>query len=83
MMFLQPNKRQRLLTNPARLPLLTALEKKESITEVTYAAALMNFSEEAKQAMELLNEAMNSVWYIYDDDICRFEGFHHASAREN
>lgn len=39
----QPNKQQRLLTDPASLPQLTTREKKEEVLKPTDAAASMEF----------------------------------------
>lgn len=57
----QPNHRQRLLTYPARLPLLTVLEKKEHLLEMTDAADSINLSEKTKPVIEVVSEEMDSV----------------------
>lgn len=67
-------------TSPTRLPLLTASEKEENLLEMTNAAALMNMSEEAKRAMELLGEAMISVCFKYDANFRDLEELHKVSA---
>lgn len=63
-----PNKSQRLVTNPTMLPMLTATEKQFNVLDMADTTAAMDFSEEAKRAMEILRESMNTVCYIYDAD---------------
>lgn len=64
----QQNKRQSLLTNPTSVQLLTAPQKEENVLELNDSAALMDSSEQARQATHVLAEAMISACYIYDAD---------------
>lgn len=48
MTLLQPNKRQGLLTNPLRRPLLTATENEEELLEFNDVAASIDLSKDAK-----------------------------------
>lgn len=50
-MLSQPYMQQRSLTNNARIPLLTALEREEEILELTDAVCSLELSEKKKQAM--------------------------------
>lgn len=54
-----PDKQQCSLTNPARLPLTTAPEKKDDFVQMTNAASLTELSEEAKRSIEKSSKAMN------------------------
>lgn len=54
-----PNKRQCLLTNPSRLPLLNAPQNGEDTLDMTCVAALMNSLEEVMRATEVLGETKN------------------------
>lgn len=63
MKLLYPNKRQRLLRNPASLPLLTVPEKEKDVLEMTDAVASIDFSVEGRRVMVVLSEAMNPVCY--------------------
>lgn len=60
MTLFQSNKWQSLLTNSVRLLLLTVPEKEEDVMKVSDAAAPMDLSEAAKQAMKMLTGAENS-----------------------
>lgn len=60
----QPNKRHRLSMNPARVLLLTTLEKEEDGLKMPDEAASMDFSEAAREEMEVLFEAKNSDCFI-------------------
>lgn len=48
MVLLNPTDRQRLLTNPAKVPMLTPSRKEENLLMMADAGAFINFSEEAK-----------------------------------
>lgn len=64
----QPNKPQSLLTNPTTESLLFAAEREEDLLEMINAAASMDWSEEAKRAIDVIGEAMTLVCYTYDAD---------------
>lgn len=49
--------------------------------EMTNAAALIDLSEEAKRAIEVLSETMNLVCYIYYADFQDLEELHESGAR--
>lgn len=78
----QPNKRDRLLTSPAKLPLLTALEKENDVSEKTNLAAPASLLVESKRAKCVLSEVMNSVCYIYGVDFRDLEKLRMADAGE-
>lgn len=80
MMLSHPNKRQRLLTNLARLLFLTTLEKQANELEIFDAAVSINMFEETKQAMKILREAMNSICCIDVADLRDIEELHEAGA---
>lgn len=61
----QFNKRQGLLTNPARLLLPMVPEKEQYLLEMTSVAATMDLSAELKRAMEVLSEVTSSDCYVY------------------
>lgn len=60
----EPYKQQRLLTKPTGVAQSIALEKKEDLLDKTDAATSIGLSEEANRTMEVLSEAIISVWYI-------------------
>lgn len=68
--------------NLLRLLLLTASANDEGVLEMKNNTAPMDLSEEAKQAVEVLSEEMNSVHYIYDADFNDLEDLQDANARE-
>lgn len=64
----QPKKGSRSLTKNARVPQLSTSGEEKDMSEITDAAAFMDLSEKAKQALEVLIEAINSVCYMYDSN---------------
>lgn len=70
------------MTNSARRGLFTAQERQGDVSEKVDAAVSMEFSVEAKRAIEVLAEAMYSICYIYDDNYCALEYFHQAGTEE-
>lgn len=59
MTLLKPSKRQILLTNPARVLLLTAPDRQEDGLEMTETTASMDLSTETKGELEVLCEAID------------------------
>lgn len=47
-------------------------ERKEDVPQVVSPSVSMDLSGEAKQALEVLSEAMNSACYVYDAYFCDF-----------
>lgn len=64
MMLSPPNKRKRLLTSSARLPLLTTPVNEEDELEMTDAAALTDLLKEAKRVLEVLRE-VRTLFVVY------------------
>lgn len=57
-------------------------KKEEDVLKTADIAASMDLSEDAKQAMEVLDEPMNSVYYMYDADFCDIAELHEAGGEE-
>lgn len=72
-----------MLKNFVGMTLLTALEQKEDALEMTVAEVSTDFSEEVKRVLKMLSKAMNSVWYLYDINLCDLEELHEAVAEED
>lgn len=81
MTLLQSNTQNFLLKSPAKVQLLTALEKVKDQLGMTSAAASMDMSKEAKGTMEVLSEALILVCYIYDEDLHDIVELHKTGAR--
>lgn len=62
--------------------MLTATEKEEDLLKMADTAALMDWLGEEKRSLEVLNEAMNSVYYLCDADFSGPEELDEARTRE-
>lgn len=51
--------------------------------EMSDAATTMDWSKEAKRAMQLLSDEINSVSFIYDADLRHLEELHSSGAGED
>lgn len=79
----QPKRRRPLLVSSAKLPLLTAREKKEKVLEMIDAVALMDLLEEVNRAIAVLSEAMKSACHIYYTDYGDLEELQVAGTGEH
>lgn len=64
----QPIKPQRVLSNLARLPLLTVPDKQEEVLEMTGAEALIDFSEMTEAG---IGEKLAETWTSYRETLHR------------
>lgn len=80
--LLQRSQRQRSLTNPAAVLVLTILEKEDKVLEMTNAAALRNSTEEANPGAEKLSAAMNTIRCMYGNDFLDLEELCEADVGE-
>lgn len=82
MTLLPPNNLQSYFTKSARLPLLTAVEREEHVSELTNARASLDLSEKADSAIEVSSGMIDAAYYIFDADFPDFEELHEAGTRE-
>lgn len=79
----QPNQKSCFLTDTARLTLHTIPEQKDNLLDKAYAEAQMDFPNEVKREMELVNEAMSAACFVNKVYFCVFEEIPDTGAGEN